>query len=133
MQLEKMELKGWNEASEKKHIYIVDDDDSVRRALKLLLVTYGFEVETFSSAEGFLREVPDSAIGCLILDIHMPGLNGWETLQRLYNSGSKRTVIVVSAAKNGGLTEQALKAGAKGFLQKPFNDQDLINMVNKEC
>ncbi len=132
MQVEEMQLNRCGETSDKKLIYIVDDDDSVRRALKLLLSTYGFEVETFSSAEQFLRDVPHNTPGCLILDIHMPGLNGWETLQCLYTSGSKRSVIIVSAAKNGGLTEQALKAGAKGFLQKPFNDQDLINMVNKE-
>ena len=68
--------------------------------------------------------------GCLILDIHMPGLDGWETLQHLIKSGSNRRVIIISAEKNDGLSEKALKAGAVGFLQKPFNDQALVGLIN---
>lgn len=115
---------------EKKQIYIVDDDESVGRALKVLLVTYGFDVSAFTSAEEFFRVVPDSAPGCLILDIHMPGLDGWETLKRIVKSGFKRSVIIISAEKNGGLNEKAIKVGAVGFLQKPFNDQALIDLIN---
>ena len=60
---------------DKKQVYIVDDDDSLRRSLKLLLVSYGFAVETFSSAEEYFKVVPNSAKCCLVLDIHMPVLN----------------------------------------------------------
>jgi two-component system response regulator FixJ len=114
----------------KKQIYIVDDDESVCRALGVLLVTYGFTVDTFTSAEEFFRAVPNSVPGCLILDIHMPGLDGWETLRQLLAAGSSRPVIIISADKNEGLNEKVLKAGAAGYLQKPFNDQVLVDLIN---
>jgi two-component system response regulator FixJ len=115
---------------ENKQIFIVDDDESVCRALSVLLVTYGFSVKTFICAEDFFNAVPNSASGCLLLDIHMPGLDGWETQQRLLKSGSRCPVIIMSADKNGGLNERALKAGAAGYLQKPFNDQALVDLIN---
>lgn len=116
---------------DKKKIFIVDDDESVCRALGILLVTYGFKVDTFTSAENFFRAVPNSVLGCLILDIHMPGLDGWETQQRLLKSGSDRPVIIMSADKSAGLNDRALKAGVVGFLQKPFNDKELIELINR--
>jgi len=115
---------------DKKQIYIVDDDESMCRALKLLMGTYGFAAQTFSSAEKFFSAVPNSSSGCLIMDIHMPGLNGWQAQQKLMKTGSSRPVIIISADKNGGLKERALKAGAVGFLQKPFNDQELVDLVD---
>jgi Response regulator len=115
---------------ENKQIFIVDDDESVCRALGVLLGTYGFTVGTYTCSEDFFRAVPNSVSGCLILDIHMPGLDGWETLQQLIASGSRRPVIIISADKNGGLNDRALKAGAAGFLQKPFNDQALVDLIN---
>jgi len=118
-------------ASDKKQLYIVDDDESVRRSLKLLMVSYGFTVDTFSSAEEFFTAVPNSAEGCLILDIHMPGLNGWDTQQKLTKEGYNLPVIVISADKDGDFKEKALKAGAVGFLRKPFEDHYLLHMVNQ--
>ena len=100
--------------SKNKQIFIVDDDASVCRALSVLLSTYGFSVKTFTCAEDFFNLVPNSASGCLLLDIHMPGLDGWEMQQRLRKSGSSRPVIIMSADKNGGLNERAIKAGAAG-------------------
>lgn len=114
---------------ENKQIFIVDDDPSVCRALSVLLATYGFTVDTFTSSEEFFHAVPNSVPGCLLLDIHMPTLDGWETLHYLYTSGSSRPVIIMSADKNGGLNERALKAGAVGYLQKPFNDQALVDLI----
>ena len=115
---------------DKKQIFIVDDDESIRRALKFLLVTYGFEVNTFSSAEEFFSAIPNSTLGCLIMDVHMPGLSGWETQERLVQRGANRPVIIISADKKEGLQERSLKAGTIGFLQKPFNDQDLVDLIN---
>lgn len=117
----------------KKQIFIVDDDISVCRALKILLVAYGFAVEFFTSAEMFFRAVPDSVCGCLLLDIHMPGLDGWETLKRIVGSGSDRPVIIISADKEGSLSEKALKSGAAGFLQKPFNAPALVDLIAVAC
>ena len=114
-----------------KQIYILDDDESVRRSLKLLLFSYGFAVDTFSFAEKFFSAVPNSASGCLILDIHMMGLNGWETMQRLSQTGYTLPVIVITADKDDSFKEKALKAGAVGFLQKPFEDHYLLHMVNR--
>ena len=116
---------------DKKQIYILDDDESVRRSLKLLMVSYGFAVETFSSSEEFITAVPSSTEGCLILDIHMPGLNGWDTQQRLTKEGYRLAVIVISADKSDSFKEKALKAGAVGFLQKPFEDHYLLHMVTR--
>jgi FixJ family two-component response regulator len=116
-------------ASAKKKIFIVDDDASVCRALKCLLMTFGFAVETFLSGKSFFDTVKDTDLGCLILDIHLPGLDGWEVQRRLAAAGSKRPVIVMTADKNGGLRDQALQAGAVGFLQKPFTDQALLDII----
>ena len=116
--------------SKNKQIYIVDDDDSVCRALSVLLTTYGFAVNTFISAEDYFNTVPNSVSGCLLLDIHMPGLDGWEALKRIIKSGCKRPVIIISADKDEELNKRALKAGAMGFLQKPFNDQTLVDFIN---
>jgi len=115
--------------SDKKQIYIVDDDESVRRSLKLLMVSYGFAVDTFSSAEEYFKVVPNSAKCCLILDIHMPGLNGWDTLKKLTEAGYNHPVIVITADKDESFRQKALKAGAVGFLKKPFGDHYLLHMV----
>jgi len=116
-------------STDKKHVFVVDDDESVCDALGILLGTYGFIVRTFTSAADFLRVVPDNAPGCLILDIHMPELDGWATLQRIRGSGSGRPVIMITADKNGGFREKSGEAGAAGFLQKPFNDQELVDLI----
>ena len=116
-------------SSENKQIYIVDDDASVCRALSILLATYGFIVDTFTSAKDFFHAVPNSVPGCLLLDIHMPRLDGWEALKRIIESESKRPVIIISGDTNVELNEKALKAGAVGFLQKPFNDQALVDLI----
>ena len=116
---------------DKKQVFIVDDDEAVCRSLKCLLMTYGFTVSTFLSAEDFFVAVPNSMNGCLILDIHMQGLDGWGTMKRLIKSGSKRPVVMISADKKDGLRDAALKAGAVGFLQKPFNAQALVDLINR--
>ena len=113
-----------------KQISIVDDDESVCRALSVLLATYGLTVDTFTSAEDYFNAVPNSVPGCLLLDIHMPGIDGWEALKRIIQSGSKRQVIIISADKAGELNKRALKAGAVGYLQKPFNDRALIDLID---
>ena len=116
--------------SGRKKIYIVDDDESVCRALKVLLMTFEFEVKTFNSADSFFDAVPNDEPGCLVLDIHMPGLDGWATQKRILDSGSKRPVIFISAEKQDNAADRALKVGAVGFLQKPFNGQTLVDLIN---
>ena len=121
--------KEYGMPSDKKKIYIIDDDESVRRALKSLLMTFDFDVKTFNSANDFFDSVPNDDFGCIVLDIHMPGLDGWETQKRIMASGSKRPVIFISAAKEN-VADRALKVGAVGFLQKPFDGQTLVDLIN---
>jgi len=132
MTLENLMLNNKDEIfSDKKQIYIVDDDESIRRSLKLLLSSYGFAVDTFASSEEYFKVVPNSTKCCLILDVHMPGLNGWDTLKKLTEAGYNHPVILITADKDDNLKERALKAGAAGFLQKPFEDHYLLHMVNR--
>lgn len=116
--------------SGKRKIYIVDDDESVCRALKVLLMTFEFEVKTFNSAKSFFDAVPNDEPGCLVLDIHMPGLDGWAAQKKIIDSGSKRPVIFISAEKQDNAADRALKVGAVGFLQKPFDGQTLVDLIN---
>ena len=118
-------------ASEIQKVFIVDDDASICRALKCLLTTFGFSVETFLSGQAFFNAVAEDDPGCLVLDINMPGLNGWEVQKRLEKEGSKRQFIIITADKDDGLRDRAMEIGAVGFLQKPFNDQELVNLINQ--
>ncbi|EKD29181.1 MAG: response regulator receiver [uncultured bacterium] len=114
----------------KKQIYFVDDDESVCRALSLLLETFGFDVKTFASADEFLNSVLKSDQGCLILDVHMKGMDGFELQQKLNTNGFRLPIIFVSADKSLKFSESYLKSvGAVGFLKKPFNDQALVNLI----
>ena len=116
---------------ENKKVYIVDDDESVCRALGLLLGTFGFEMQTFASAAEFLGSVLRHAPGCLILDVHMAGMDGFALQQKLSSNGFRLPIIFMSADKNLQFSEPYLKsAGAVGFLQKPFNDQALVDLIN---
>ncbi len=116
--------------SEKRNIYIVDDDESVCRALKTLLKTFDFDVKTFSSAKSFFDAVSDDEDGCLVLDIHMPGEDGWAIQKRIFDSGSQRPVIFISAEQKENAADRAFKVGAVGFLQKPVNGQTLVDLIN---
>jgi len=116
---------------EKNQIYLLDDDESVRKALKRLLGAYGFPVAAFTSADEFLDLVPHDATGCLILDIHMPGMNGFQLQEALAAAGSRLPIIFITADKDITIKEHALQAGVVGLLQKPFNDQALIDLIHK--
>ena len=128
---EELPINNYKMPLEEEQIYILDDDESVLRSLKLLMVSYGFAVDVFSSAEEFFRAVPNSALGCMILDIHLPGFSGWDTMHKLTKTGYKLPVIVITADKDDHLKEKALKEGAVGFLLKPFEDHYLLHMVNQ--
>jgi FixJ family two-component response regulator len=117
--------------SNRKQVYIVDDDESVCRALGLLLDTFEFEVRTFASGFDFLNSALTSAPGCLVLDVHMAGMNGFELQQQLNTNGFRLPIIFISADKTLAFSEPYLKAaGAVGYLQKPFNDQALVDLIN---
>jgi FixJ family two-component response regulator len=110
-------------------VFIVDDDESICRALKILLMTYGFAVKAFNSAQSFFDAVPNDEQGCLILDIRMPVLDGWATHKIISDSGSTRPVIFISAEEQTDGVERALKVGAVGFLQKPVDGEVLVKLI----
>ena len=112
-----------------KVVAIVDDDQSVLSALKDLFESAGFSAWCFGSAEEFLESDGRDGSSCLITDISMPGLSGLELQARLKAEGSRLPVIFITAHGDARMKAQAMKAGAVGFLTKPFNDEVLLDKV----
>ena len=110
-------------------VYIVDDDVSIQKALRRLIKTMGVAAEVFSSARDFLNYPYEELQSCLILDIRMPGLSGLDLQKQLSARGSAIPIIFVSAHDDDRVQAQALKAGALAFLVKPFDDQELLNVL----
>ena len=111
-------------------VMIVDDDESIRRAARRLIKSYGFPVETFASAEDFLSSGRLHETACLVLDVQMPGLNGLELQSRLITDGHQVPIIFITAFNDENARAQALKAGALGYLVKPFEEADLLTAIN---
>ena len=114
----------------KPYVAIVDDDASVCRAIRRLLLSIGIDADTFLSGDEFLSAWSDVLVrrpGCVILDIHMPGTNGLEVQRQL--SGSGIPVIIITAFDEIDLRQQALASGATGYLRKPFTDSILLSTV----
>jgi FixJ family two-component response regulator len=110
-------------------IFIVDDDQSVRRSLSLFLSTYDYIVETFGSSEEFLEREPFSGTGCLILDINLEGKSGIELQDILLEIGSNLPIIFISGNASIRVSVQTLKKGAVNFLEKPFGDEELLQSI----
>jgi FixJ family two-component response regulator len=114
-------------------IAIVDDDESVCRALKRLVRSLGMDADTFHSGRQFIElldAMPSLRVDCVVLDVQMPGLNGLQVQEQLAGSGHRIPVIFITAHDDSALREQALAAGALAFLRKPFNDELLIKILN---
>ena len=111
-------------------VYVIDDDISLLRALRRLLGAGGFRVCTFSSAEDFL-ESAKSTPGCLVLDVHLGGLSGFELHDRLVAAGRRIPVVFITAHDDAVTRERARRAGAVDYLRKPFNDESLIAGINR--
>jgi len=112
-------------------IFVIDDDESVRRSLPLLLKASDYDVETFSSSEEFLNREQFNGTGCIILDINLEGISGLELQEELMSKQDSLPIIFITG--KGGVPEsvQALKKGAIDFLQKPFDDEQLLNAVEE--
>lgn len=113
-------------------IFIVDDDESVRRSLKRLLRSVGFNVKVFASARAFLEH------GCtseclLVLDKQMPEIDGIELQRMLIEDGHKIPVIFITAHQDANARETAIGSGAIAFLEKPFDDQVLLDAIDGWC
>ncbi len=111
-------------------VFVVDDDDSVRKALKRLVGSAGHSVTAFSSAEEFLAHDHNSEVpGCLVLDINMPGLTGLELQEYMASAGLEIPIIFITGHGSIPASVRAMKAGAVDFLEKPFEDQTLLDAV----
>jgi len=110
-------------------IYIVDDDDSVRRALGRLIRSEGLISEAYASGEAFLAALPEEARGCVIMDIRMPGLTGYDVQHRLHQRHRYIPVIALSAQDDEEARRCARELGATAFFRKPVDDQALLDSI----
>ena len=112
-------------------IYVVDDDPSVRDSTEVLLKSVGFNVKTFGSAQAFLKANLQKDLGCLVLDVRMPGMSGLDLQQKLVSAKIPLPVIFITSHGTVPMSVRAMKAGAVDFLQKPFEEQDLLDAINR--
>ena len=108
-------------------VFVVDDDPSIRRAIKILLESVGLELELFGSAQEFVAGRPADRPSCLVLDIRLPGVSGLDFQRQLNEAKINIPIIFISAHGDVPMTVRAMKAGAVEFLTKPFRDQDLLD------
>ena len=112
-------------------IYIVDDDEAYARSLIRLLKSVGYAAESFLSAQSFLESVPvANKTGLLILDLRMTGMDGFDLQKRLNELASRLEIIFITADAQPGDRDHAIKAGATGFLQKPFQEESLLELIS---
>lgn len=112
-------------------VCIVDDDASVRRSLERLLRSVGLDVEAFASAAEFLRRPHSDRPTCVLLDVRMPGLNGLDLQQELASAGLTIPIIFITGHGTIPMSVRAMKGGAVDFLQKPFDEQVLLDAVHR--
>jgi FixJ family two-component response regulator len=112
-------------------IAVVDDDESIRRALSRLLRVGGFRVEAFASAALLLETLPGRGFACLILDIHLGGMSGLDLMESLSEAGSKTPVIIITASESESAEERATRGGASAFLRKPLDAEVLLAQIRK--
>lgn len=111
-------------------IAIIEDDASVREAFRLLLESFGFEAVAFPSAGAFLASGEPGAWDCIVTDLCMPRLSGFDLLERLHAQGNAAPVIVVTAFGNSRHRERARRLGVKAFFGKPIDDQALVDAIH---
>ncbi len=110
-------------------VFVVDDDSSVRSSLKFLISTVGLQVESFDSADTFLRRNPPDVPSCLVLDVRLPGLSGLDFQRELVARNIRIPIVFVTGHGDIPMSVRAIKAGAIEFLTKPYRDQDLLDAI----
>jgi FixJ family two-component response regulator len=110
-------------------VFVVDDDPSVRRAIKRLVESVGLHVELFGSAAEFMNSRHPDVVSCLVLDIRLPGVSGLDFQRQLAAADIRIPIIFITAHGDIPMTVRAMKAGAVEFLTKPFRDQDLLDAI----
>jgi FixJ family two-component response regulator len=112
-------------------VFVVDDDEPMRKSLQNLIGSVGLRVEAFASAPEFLRSKLTDVPGCLVLDVRLPGLSGLDLQKRMVEAGIEIPIIFITGHGDIPMTVQAMKAGAVEFLTKPFRDQDLLDAIQQ--
>ena len=112
-------------------VFVVDDDAGVCQSTQWLLESAHLGVETFSTAREFLDAFDSTDPGCIVLDVRLPGMSGLDLLEDLAAQGIKIPIIIVTAYGDVAMAVRALKSGAMDFLQKPYNDQTLLDVVHR--
>jgi len=118
-------------AEPKPTVFVIDDDPSVLKSLARLLKSLGFDTETFVSAELFLARKHYDGVGCIVLDVRMPGLSGMDLQDELSRADYSMPIIFITGHGNIPMSVQAMKRGAVDFLTKPFDDEELKQAVKK--
>lgn len=111
-------------------VYVIDDDEAMRDSLNFLLDAAQFEVTLFESAQHFLDALPGVEFGCVVSDVRMPGVDGIELLKRLKTNRNSLPVLIMTGHGDVPLAVEAMKLGAVDFLEKPFEDDRLIGMID---
>ena len=110
-------------------IYVIDDDEAMRDSLNFLLDSSGFGVTLFDNAQSFLDALPGLAFGCVVSDVRMPGIDGIELLKRMKTQHSPFPILIMTGHGDVPLAVEAMKLGALDFLEKPFEDDRLVTMI----
>lgn len=116
-------------SEDKAVVYVIDDDESIREALRSLLATVGLDVRTFPSTRDFLEAKRPDAPACIVLDVRLPGVSGLDFQTELSRSDINFPIIFISGHGDIPMTVRAIKAGAIEFLTKPFREQELLDAV----
>ena len=114
---------------EENTVYVVEDDTSLRNAVRRLLRSAQYRVVTFPSAEEFYRSDFKSSPGCLLLDIRLPGINGFDLQEQLIASGVQMPVIFITGQDRAGMEERAMRLGASAYLRKPVDEETLLGAI----
>lgn len=112
-------------------VFIIDDDQAVRESLADLVDSVGYCFASYATANDFLADYSTDRLGCLVLDIRMPGMSGLELQQELIRRESLLPIIFISGHGDIPMAVQAIQNGALDFIQKPFRDQDLLDRINQ--
>ena len=112
-----------------KVIAILDDEPTMRRALRRLLTNHGFRIEEYERGEELIAALESNSLDCLLLDLHMPGLNGFDVLESWRSRRSAVPVIVITAHDEPGMAERVLALGASAYLKKPVEKQALLAAI----
>ncbi len=110
-------------------VWVVDDDEAMRSSLKWLIESVGMRVESFDSADAFLRDHYPGRFGCLLLDVRMPGMSGLDLLEHLEQEQMMPPTIIITGHGDVPMAVRAMKAGAVDFIEKPFNDETLLDAI----